>query len=225
MDEALRESLTQSNDGTVDDTLTIQNPPKKRQSIWGLLLRNNKRLNLQVASVTNSPALKPAEHQLHSDTAQIKNTSAEEIFENKLEVRRKKSLSTPNLPASQFLSIEKLTAETASNLDLNPQITTETLESKTLENPKRKFSSRQIKRSRSVHDKSTNEVNRNKLNDAKEKIPWSVRIRRNTKDLVNSWSSEENEGPIGKVRFGTIAKKVQERRAKETQRNKKRQRK
>jgi len=222
-----KESLLPSNDGSIDYTLQICNQPKQRGSIWGLLLRNNKHLNSfqeQDPALTKKPAFKSEQQQLYCNNTVLlndTNKTAKEITKTKSDVRRKKSLSTPNLPISQFLTLDKQSSDKVSNLDLKK---TKTPESKTLENPKRKTGNNRLNRSRSVHDKC---LKRENVDDAKEKISWSMRIKRNTRDLVSnsSLNNGESEAQVGKVRFGTIARKVQDRKAKETQRDKKKERK
>ena len=232
-EDALKESLTPSNDESINATLTVCNEPKKRNSIWGMLLRHNPKLkNFQKSSDTsNTPTQKSEEEPVISENTALKrasNSESEEKKTRKLEIRRKKSLSTPNLPTNtaQFLCLD--TFENNSMSNMNHQITNSS-KMKTLEVPKQNSLSSQLTRSKSVCERSPTGEFPNEENDdsSKTSVAWSLRIKRTTKDLMGNWgmSGGDSNSLPGRVRFGTIARKVQDRKAREAEKRRKRERK
>ena len=190
-------------------------PRKKRSSIWTMLWRNNQKLDYNQAY---SPCNKKSEKNT-PDSEKLEKDKAEN---STIELRRKKSLSTSNLPNTNFPTLERLAVENGSSLKRickTPEPHPANKEEKQTLN---------LKRCHSVYDRSP--LHREKeleTLDNKQKMAWSVRIKRNTIDWASSCSLSkmENELQKGRTRFGTIARKVQERKANEAQRDKKRQRK
>ena len=197
-------------------------PAKKRNSIWALLTRNHSESKAQDGATKPCLNLNSADRKQENSSENMsikrqKNDVTTEIEKTFHQQRRKLSLSAPNLALVNFPDSEK-----AKNFAKTSTLSGD-LEGPVSEKVKLSRTFSESKKEQKVRPKSAMPSEETK--NLKE--TWPRRIKRTTMEWASnvSLTNEKKESQTtNRVRFGTIAKKVQDRKTKEEQKQMKQRR-